>query len=215
MPSYELGWHERQIDFFSFRETSGHENPLLRVQPIEKKVGISRFGAFDGEPILRSIQKLLPLELSPQLVRDPSLKIEDNKIVVPRDPSTSGVSLGDMRVWYEVLPQGNYTILTRQVDERSLLGVGGSDTLIIRPGLFSADEFNRAEVGAAERDTGGLLLLGASILCLGLFSVLLPFAAQFDLRPRLALQGKAALFVVCIGVSFATLVVLWVLGRLG
>jgi hypothetical protein len=214
-PMYELGWREGQIDFFSFRETSGHENPLLRIQPVEKKVTSARFGAFDGAPILRSIRKLIPVELSPQMLRDPSLTIEDNMIVVPRDPSTTGASLGDMRVWYEALPQGDYTILTRQVDERSLLGADRSDTLIIRQGIFSADEFGRAEIGATERDTDGLLLLGAIILCLGLFSVLLPFAPQIDLRPRLAVDGKAALFVVCLGVSLVTFVVLWVLGRLG
>lgn len=214
-PSYELGWHEGQIDFFSFRETSGHENPLLRTQPVQKTVASARFGAFDGGPILRSIQKLLPVELSPQIMRDPSLAITDNKILVPRDRSSSGNSLGDMRVWYEALPQGDYTILTRQVDERSLLGAEGSDTLMIRQGLFSADELRRVEVDATERDTDGLLLLGAVILCLGLFSLLLPFAPQIDLRPRLALDGKAALFVVCAGLSFVTLVLLWVLGRVG
>jgi hypothetical protein len=214
-PSYDLGWHEGQIDFFTFQETVGHENPLLRVEPIVKKVAVSQFGGFDGEPILRAIQKLLPAELSPQNVKDPSLRIEDNKILIPRDPSATGTTLGDMRVWYEALPQGPYTILTRQVDERSLLGAQNVDALIIRQGIFSALELARVESGETEKETDGLLFLGAIILCLGLFSVLLPFSSQIDLRPRLNLQGKPALFVVCAGLSFATLVVMWVLGRLG
>jgi hypothetical protein len=209
---YNLGWHEGQIDFFTFRETVGHENPLLRIEPALKRVSSSRFGGFDGDPILRSIQKLLPLELDPRKLKDPSLRIEDNKIVVPRDTTSSGTALGDMRVWYEVLPQGGYTILTRQVDERSLLGVQGTDTLIIRPGLFSADELEHAETADAQDASDGLLLLGAVILCLGLFSVLLPIASQIDLRPRINLQGKPALLVVCAGVSCVAAAVMWLLG---
>jgi hypothetical protein len=209
---YDLGWHEGQIDFFTFRQTAGHENPLLRLEPAVMRVSSSRFGGFDGGPILRSIQKLLPLELDSGKLKDPLLRIEDNKIVIPRDAQGSGTTLGDMRVWYEVLPQGGYTILTRQVDERSLLGAQGTDTLIIRQGLFSAGELERAETGDAQDASDGLLLLGATILCLGLFSVLLPIAPRIDLRPRLNMQGKAALLVVCAGVSCIAAAVMWLLG---
>jgi len=213
--SYKLGWYEGQIDFFRFRDARGHENPLLRVQPFVKQVSVSTFGAFDGSVILRTVRKLSPLKLTPELVKDPSIRIENDALVIPRDPSAPKTALGDMRVSYEVLQQGDYTILTRQEDERTLIGAAPAASPFMQAGLFTPDELRTASSERVQEVSDGLLYMGAVILFLGLVSVFLPVASSLDLRPRANLQGVPALVAVCAGVSFVTLVIFFILSRIG
>lgn len=213
LPEYALDWYEGQIDFFQFKESTGHENPLLRVQPFVKMVASNTFGGFDGSLLLRAIEKLFSLELTEDLLKDKSLRIVNNKIFIPRDPL--GPGLGDIRISYEILPQGDYTILTRQVDERSLIGVERSGSMLIRPGLYSADELRKISSQEVQAAASGMLYLGSILLFCGLVSVLFPLAPQISLRPRLALDGVPALVVLCLSITVVTLVLFSIFTWLG
>ena len=140
-PTYSLQWFEGQIDFFQFKTPQGHENPLLQVSPQRYQAPQSQFGGFDGSRAIPLITKLDRFELAPQLLKDPVQEIAENKLIVRRNPGSDLPTLGDMRIWYEALPQGDYTILTVQQDERNLVGATPASTLFIRKGLLSSDDF--------------------------------------------------------------------------
>jgi hypothetical protein len=215
-PQYALGWHEGQIDFFRFKQTTGHENPLLRYEGQTRRVGVSTFGAFDGAGLLKSVRHLVPLAVTPEMLKDPSLRIEESKIVIPRVAGAGDEpALGDMRVWYEVLPQGDYTVLTRQVDERNLVGAVPDHAMVMRVGLLSVEELFAAEGQEIERVSNGLLYLGGCLFFVGLYSVLAPLAPHFNLRPKINLEGAPALALVCAAVSAVAVVIFFVVGQVG
>jgi hypothetical protein len=213
---YRLGWYEGQIDFFSFKNPTGHENPLLRHEPFTKNVDSVMFGGFDGVMLMRSVRVLVPLELRSDILKDPSAEIEDNKIIIRRSSAAEGgVQLGDMRVWYEVLPQGDYTVLARQVDERSLIGAQPTQDMVLRAGLFSANEFFKAHTEESQKVSDGLLYIGGFLFFIGLYAILSPFSARMTLRPKLQLDGSAALLVICAVLALVAVSIFFVIGRFG
>ena len=215
-PQYSLDWHEGQIDFYKFKETAGHENPLLRYVPFTRRVSASVFGAFDGSGLLSAVRQLSPLAITADMLKDPSLQIVEGKVFIPRSTALAEEPmLGDMRVWYEALPQGDYTVLTRQVDERNLVGADPAHAMVLRRGLLSADELFAAENQETERVSTGLLYLGGCLFFLGLYSTLAPLAEHFNLRPKINLEGAPALALVCAAVSAAAVVVFFVVGQFG
>ncbi len=120
-----------------------------------------------------------------------------------------------MRVWYDALPQGDYTVLTRQVDERNLVGADTGHAMVMRAGLLSAAELFAAEGQEVERVSNGLLYLGGSLFFIGLFSVLAPLAPQFNLRPKINLEGAPALALVCAAVSAVAVIIFFIVGQVG
>jgi hypothetical protein len=212
-PEYRLGWFEGQVDFFRFQNPTGHENPLLRFEAFNRSIGSSSFGAFDGTVLLRSVRALPSLELRSDMLKDPSQRIENNKIYVPRDPTMGeGVFLGDMRVWYEALPQGEYTVLTVQKDERNLVGAEPSEELVVRQGDLSKDEFFGAERQDVGRVSTGLLYLGGILFFAGLCSVLAPLAPRINLRPRIAADGMLAVVLLSAGFSLIAVCFFFLVG---
>jgi hypothetical protein len=174
---------------------------------------MASFGAFDGRVLLRSIGVLQPLELRSDLLKDPTIRIEDNKLVLPRNASAGdGVFLGDMRVWYEALPQGEYSVLTVQKDERNLVGAEPSEELIVRQGNLSKDEFFSAERQDVGRVSTGLLYLGGILFFVGLCAVLAPFAPRLSLRPRIAADGMLAVVLVSAGFSLIAVCFFFLVG---
>lgn len=213
-PRYSQEWRVGEVDFFTFSVPDGHENPVLRATPARQVVQTSRFGGYDGNVLLQSVVKLLPLALDPTMLKDASLVIEDNKIVVPRPGNVESPGLGDMRLSYEALPQGDYTVMTKQVDERTLVGASPSDTLLIRPGLFTAESLSKTQSSEVKSGIFGMLCFGAVLLFAGLMSILSPLSGRLDLRPRLPFTGTAALAVVCAMISLAAFGVMSVLALL-
>ncbi|MCX6113896.1 MAG: TMEM43 family protein [Proteobacteria bacterium] len=211
LPEYSINWHPGQIDFFRFRKPQGHENPLLKFQPELKTVGQSTFSGFDGSRIIKAISDPARLILTKEMLRDPSLEIVDNKIVIRRDPSSTELALGDMRVWYESLPPGDYTVLAVQADERSLLGSERSDQLVIQAGLLDAEQFLEQQGEQASESSNGILYMGTVLLCIGLLSILGSFSQRLDLRPKVNLQGQAAAIFLSVAISLTVLLILLIL----
>lgn len=201
-PSYSLQWVEGQVDFFKFKVPQGHENPLMQVTPAKYIAQSVRFGGFDGSRLLPLIDKLDRLELNPQLLKDPSRELSDNKILIRRGLGSDLASLGDQRVWYEVLPQGDYTVLTVQQDERNLVGASPSTTLFIRKGLLSSEDFEGELQAEANRSFLGMFYLGGLLLFFACLSLMMPHAKKFDLRPHANAQGALAVVIVSAGGSF-------------
>jgi len=210
-PTYSLQWSEAQVDFFTFRVPQGHENPLFQVSERLYRAQQVRFGGFDGSRLLPLIKKLEPLELKPELLKDPAQEIYENKLVVRRNSGSDLASLGDMRVWYDVFSPGEYTVLTVQQDERNLVGASPSATLFIRQGALSSQDFLSEIEGDADASFRGVFYLGGALLFFGCLSLLMPHAGRFDLRPHVNVQGGLAVLVVSGGISFVVMAVFYLL----
>jgi hypothetical protein len=218
LPQYKMEWIEGQVDFFTFKQVEGHANPLLSYSEMKQSVapGTTTFGGFDATRIVEAVRKLLPITVTREMLKDNSLRVQDGKIVIPRNATAQddGPALGDVRIWYEGLPQGEYTILARQIDERNLVGSNSSNSLEIRPGVYSAETLFSLEATTVQRTNDGLLFIGGLLFGCGLFSLLLPTAQSIDLRPRLNVRGVPALAVLCAVLSVAAIFLFFVLGRL-
>ncbi len=213
--NYSLKWAPKEVDFFRFREPTGHENPVMKVQPLEKRPETVFFGSFDGARILDAIEVLSPLQLGPDMLKDRSYAIENNKLLIKRESGTTGPSLGDIRVWYEVISAGDYTVLARQVDERFLIASEPSEEVFIQRGRYTAEElFGLISQDAKEAYTG-MLFIGAVLTAFGLFSVLKPYAANFDLNPKIDIRGVPAVALVSAGISCALMGIFMVLSLVG
>jgi hypothetical protein len=214
-PTYTLEWVGEQVDFFTFEVPQGHENPLMQISPMSYRAERSSFGAFDGSRLLGVITKLEPLELAPSLLKDATTEISDNKIIIRRNPGMQLPSLGDTRVWYEVLPQGDYTVLTVQEDERSLVGAKPSSKLFVQHGLLDSSQLLQQLQGGASENFRGMLYLGGVLLFAGLMALMMPHKATFDLRPHLNVQGALAVLVLSAGLSFAVCALFFLLSLAG
>jgi hypothetical protein len=204
-PEYTLQWVEGQVDFFQFKTPQGHENPLVQVTPIRYLAQQSRFGGFDGSRLLPLIGKLDRLQLTPDMLKDASQEVSQDKIVLRRNSGSDLAGLGDTRVWYEVLPQGDYTVLTVQEDERNLVGASPSATLFIRKGLLSSEDFQRDLEGEANQSFLGMFYLGGGLLFFALISILMPKKHGVDLRPHINAQGAVAVLIVSAAGSFVAM----------
>jgi hypothetical protein len=202
-PTYTLEWVEGQVDFFTFQVPQGHENPLMQFAPATYQSEHARFGGFNGNRLLTVISKLEPLVLVPGLLKNSAAEIADNKIVIRRNPEMQLPSLGDTRVWYEVLPPGDYTVLTVQEDERSLVGAKPSSKLFIQHGLSDSNDLLEKLEHGVDSSFHGMLYLGGVLFFVGLVSLMMPHAAKFDLQPHMNVKGPLAVVVVSMGLSFA------------
>jgi hypothetical protein len=213
--AYRLGWSEGEINSFGFKEPSGHENPLLKISPEFKRASSVRFGGFDGSLIARHISTLEPLSLTPEVLADRNAEVIENKLIIRRTRGAGEPHLGDMRLSYEVLPSGEYTVISVQENERTLVGEQPQAELVIMRGKVSAQNVLAEMAKQAEQGFGALLLIGALVVFGGLVALLAPFAARIDLRPSVALQGMSAVVGLSFGITFVITAVFWVVVLLG
>jgi hypothetical protein len=80
--------------------------------------------------------------------------------------------------------------------------------------LLDAEALFDLEESDSEKISNGLLYLGGTLFFLGLFSILMPFAAELNLRPKINLEGAPALALVCAAISAAAVVVFFIVGQL-
>jgi len=214
-PQYRLGWHAGQRDFFGFKKPEGHENPLLLYLPEKKVAPGARFSGFDGARVAALIGSPPSLVLSPDMLVDPSMQLKDNAIIIRREPGSAGDSLGDMRISYQAALPGEYTVMSVQADERSLVGAEVSSELIIRQGLFDADQLLADEAGDVKRGSAAIVYMGGLLFCLGIFSILSAASHAIDLRPRIQLQGVPAALFLSVAISLFVVVLFLVLSLFG
>jgi hypothetical protein len=187
----------------------------MKVQPFDKRAPTMFFGAFDGARIVDVIEALSPVRIAPEMLKDPSHQIKDNKLLIKREPGMEGVSLGDMRVWYESLPAGDYTVIARQVDEMSLVGSRPAGEVFIQRGRHTANELLDAMSQGAKQAYTGMLFLGAVLMTIGFVSVMKPHAHRFDLNPKIDIKGMPAVVLVSAGISCALMGIFMVLSLVG
>ena len=215
-PEYRIEWVPGQVNFFGFQQPQGHENPLLTVTPETFVVPSPRFSGFDGSRIVASMAPQEILELAPEVLAKSGQEIAENRIILRRNPGGVAFGIGDIRVWYTVVRPGPYTIMAVQADERTLFGGKVDNNTIILPGSLSKEEFLQESVG---EDAGwgnySIMIVGASLLFVGLCSILARYKSTLDLRPKLNVKGPAAAAVLALGISLVSLFVFFVLALLG
>jgi hypothetical protein len=214
-PTYLLGWYSGQRDFFKFREPQGHENPLPQVFSETMVASDARFSGFDGVRLAQHMGAPPRLPLTADVLVDSGVELKDDKIVIRRDPTSKVDSLGDMRVWYEAAKPGDYTVMTVQQDERSLVGAKVQSELIIREGHFDAAQLLTAESREVRRGTASIVYVGGVLFWVGLMSIFGPIAHRLDLRPRIQLQGGLAALFLSSAITLLVMIFFLALATLG
>lgn len=212
-PTYELGWFPGQIDFFSFKNPTGHENPVLKVEPHQQSVASATFGAFNGEVLLRYL-KDEPIDLVPNLLKDPLGEIKDGRLIIRREGAGLQDSLGDMRLAYSGIIAGKYTVLAVQKNEHQLdFGISASKKpfFFARPGELELGELLETARQSPEWRLRAAVFV---LLFIGIFSFLGPYAQSIDLRPRFNYSGTGAAVVISLAgallIILVTVLLAWV-----
>ena len=209
---YYPAWVEGQIDFLAFSEPLGHENPVLKYDSKLFKPEVISFGGFDGSEIVGAVTKFPQYPISTELLKDSTYTLHEGGIYISRGGNPSAPAIGDMKVFYQGLVKGYYTIAARQVDEVTLVGKGGADEIVLKPGKLTAEELF-TEIGSESKNTySGLLYLGGIVFFLGLVSTLIQVCPGLDLRPKIDLQGKPAIVVAAFGVTIIAMIVFSIMG---
>jgi len=198
---YQIEWVEGPIDFLTFRMPTGHENPLFKIPGNRQQVSSSTFGGFRGDKIVGMISVPPELPLTADMLVDPSHKIEKNKIAIPRDPRLDGPNLGDVRISYQALVQGEYTVMANQADEMTLLGANPVGPVIVRPGRHTATALMGEMEEESTKAYSNLLYVGGLLFFFGLSSALMKSAPNMDLRPKVNATGALAVLIVSVGVT--------------
>jgi hypothetical protein len=214
-PVYRLKWFEGAVDSLKFKVLEGHVNPFLKIVPREWTAEHAVFGAFDGRKILSVIEKLERLKLTRDMVIDPAVEVTDDTLVVKYDKATAGPAVGDVRIWYDYLPAGDYTVLATQADEMTLVGANPSQDVVITAGKHDLKQLVALLSGEAQHGFSNLLFIGGAILFLGLITAIRRALPDLDLRPRIPVTGVAAAAVVAFIITLVVMVLFVVLSFLG
>lgn len=218
--AYKRIWSSLPIDFFSFQEPSGHENPLMKYKPVQLKAEQVTFGAFDAEDLIRQFKNLENLQLTPSLLQDPEIKIEENKLFIKREKESANTlpALGDTRVWYNIIPQGPYTILGLQASMGRIepgTVSGGESFFVIRPGMISLDEILTDLGNRSSKASWKIWLIGMALIFFGFCSLLSPWSDRISLKPYSDRTGAQAVMLMSLFLSVVITFAVFVMMVLG
>lgn len=217
---YDQVWDDEPIDHRQFEQPAGHENP----------------GAFpfSDETWRAERVQLGELELAPEVIEEvggwkpmaPALEQmpenlaasfrQDGERLVTQ--SGNDPAIGDLRVSFERVPEGDLSVVARREGNRLSADVREQGSLLlVERGLRSADElFNAAE--SRNAGLGWMLRLGGfALMWLGLAMVFAPLAILADVLPFL---GRMTRFVnglvsglIAAGISFFAIAAGWLYHR--
>lgn len=190
--SYSREWRSGNVDSNGFYKQDGHYNPPLSIGSFETAADPVTVGAFsmpsDLVNMISWYSPLLPSSLSTVGIRDESLRarahVHGGGFYVGTDPQHPTV--GDMRVDFEIVPEGPVSVLARQTG--STLSpystkAGKGSIFILKRGNFSAEEmFQQAN---QENRAASWILRGVGFLVMfvGFQLVAGPLSVAADILP--------------------------------
>ncbi len=216
---YKLDWAEGRIDSSQFKKTLGHENPKLAVEASKHQVENVQFGKFDGREVLERISPSTKLKLTEsQLLKPDSVKIVDSKIYIPVSPGRQSPQIGDVRISYNILNPGDYSVMATQVksDSKSnpsfqeFSASNGKTKFLIEKGILTPKSMLKSAEDSAKTMTMILRFVGFLVMAFGIGLVLNPFATLLDVLPIFGSLGRGAIgiFSVVVAGTLSTITII-------
>lgn len=193
--SYDKTWDEDAIDSSRFDTPGGHENPgdwPFRSEEFHAD-GV-QLGAYGLAPeIVGGFDGWNAMGVSQVGNLPDGFRIEDGKLL--RGGSAGAPRVGDIRVSYRVVPEGDYSVVAKQAAGTlsQFVTPGGREVLLVESGIVPSKEmFARAE----QRNSLLAWLLrggGFVLIWVGLAMVLKPLSVVLDLVPLFGTLAEKAM----------------------
>ncbi len=224
--SYSKTWSPTLIESSSFQKPAGHQNPAeFPVDSSTRDAESVTLGEFVlPEALVSQIDNFSKLPVSPE-----EAEAAANRHDMPMEATTGGVlfigkdpanpAVGDVRVTFEVAPEGPVSVIARQVgDSFEPYSVRDTGTIeILRTGTFSAGEMFRMEQEGNRlltwilRGAGFFMMFFGVSLMLGIFPVV---ASVLPFLGRIAEAGTSFVaLIVSLPLTLLTIALAWLVFR--
>jgi hypothetical protein len=214
--SYHRVWSDSPINSSDFRHPDGHQNPPMRFRHLVVVARDARLGAFQpGEQVLRLLPAREAVRVDPGLASSlqarvgGAAQVVDGNIYIGSDPGEP--HLGDLRISYELAPNGTTSIIGRQTgsDLTEYQTKAGDRLLIAEPGVRSAAEMFKEASDENRHLTWILRAVGAVIMFAGFALLLRPLVVVADVVPFIGsiLGAGAALVALVLTAALAPLII--------
>ncbi len=218
---YEKGWSSNLVDYTDFEEIEGHVNPTS--MPYESQtwqVAGATVGAWNMSPDqiakMSSFQKLTITDDAAKAAGRNAQAYNGDLYIGP-NPSTPVV--GDVRIEYEVVPEGPVSLIGQQVSStmQAYQTQAGDALLLVQSGTHdSAAMFEKAHSDNALM-TWLIRFVGFMMMFMGLSLIFGPIKVIADKVPFIgnALEAGVALvaFLIAAFLSLMTIAVSWIVVR--
>ncbi|MEO9532207.1 MAG: TMEM43 family protein [Crocinitomicaceae bacterium] len=216
--TYTKQWSSSLKNSADFEEPNGHQNPGgFPVEPSRMQVSSGKLGDFDVKyELIEGLGGGTPISLDPASVICPSNgKVTSNHIYIGRGTSSSP-QIGDVKVSFEELKEGVYSIIGKQVGNSfdDYQTENNSDLFLIESGSKSADSMIETAHSNNSKMTWALRLAGFLMMMFGIRKVFKPIEVIADVIPLLGtiLGAGIGLFagVMAFLLSFLTIGIAWI-----
>lgn len=219
---YRLAWSEEPVGSANFRYFEGHQNPRMPVVTRIFNGEDAKIGAYRlSPPVLDRIDRFEPLAVSAaRLGRPDGFVDHDGALYRGSDPDQ--LALGDLRIRYELVSPGPYTVMGRQSGDELTpwRSDDGFRMLLVEPGELSAAELVDGARYQEEWVTWLMRGIGFMMMTAGILFLLAPWSAFATTVPvatelvdagifRVALLASLPLTVLTIGGVWLVLAPFW------
>lgn len=219
--TYNKDWSERLIDSSQFVESAGRQNPSAKsLESEEQLASLVSLGVYTlPERLLRSLSDYQRLNLKDEWLRSlPYAKQEqwqlfNNYFYQSSDPSNP--SVGDLRVWYQVVRPGMVSVIASQKGDQlePYRTSKGQSIEMIRLGNVSAEEMFQGAIAGNQLTTWLARVFGFLLMFMGLNTILGPLAIVASLVPLFAriirFGTKLVAGLIAFILSLTTIAIAW------
>ena len=216
---YEKGWSPNLVDHTSFEEIDGHVNPSS--MPFESESWmVSRATVGGWEMSSAQIEKLYnweDLTVSDEMAKAGGGKAHNGELYIGPDPASP--TIGDVRIEYEVVPEGPVSLVGKQVSStmEPYQTEAGDKLLLVKPGTMSAAAMFEAAHSENVMMTWIFRFVGFLMMFVGLGLIFGPVKVIADRVPFIgpAISGGVGLvaFLLAAFRSLLTIAVSWIVAR--
>ena len=212
---YILEWTDEPEDSSDFADPVGHENPPLTVSAETMQVAQASIGAYAVDP--RSLQLPPGNELlldNEKIIVGPNRAV-DGKYLFEGQGTLSQPEVGDLRIWYEIVPDAiDVTIFGQQAGERIVPYLHSGENQLYRA-LALSPEAAVQKMSAEYRNLlWGLRFMGTFLMWGGLLLAASPLTNLLSWIPLVGSLGRVAVgvitFVLAVLLSVVVMIISYV-----
>jgi hypothetical protein len=205
--SYSMGWAPGRVESERF-QMGGHTNPPLSIDPKKRVVAKSSFGKYDGAGVLEQLPVSQSLSVTKDMLaptKDKSQTLNKGLIYIKKNPANAADAIGDVRISYRVVKQGDYTVMARQFPGLKLgkyRAKNGKENFLVAEGQKSAAQMITTEKENASDMAMIFRVVGFLMMWIGLNLLTGPIVTLLDVIPFLGTAGRFVLGLVWAAVAF-------------